>query len=446
MNDTITKIVALLFEDLEETEETAALHDEILQNCQERYADLTAGGMTADEATKAVIESLNGMQEMLADYPRKNARPAARPSSAEEEKKQVDKDDTDETGEEDEKQTEVYSGIRRAELRLGSADLRVRRSPDESVHLTLPDQSGLWKTRTEGDRLIVERQAANKSETHRVQMDGGLRWDGDLSKLMNSVGKMLAGISKELGSIHFSTDEEAELALPDGCSLRAESNSGDMALEGLTLTELELRSASGDLSLSDVAVENSVRLASKSGDIRWAGSAGQAELTSASGDLTLENADVREYARLVSTSGDIVWNGSCDQAELGSTSGDLRLDGLTIRQHARVTSTSGDVSWRGGCAEAEISSINGDLTADGAFPRLSMNTVSGDVHLRPVEGFQRAALKSTCGSVEVELPEGFRPQTRCHTVSGSVHQPEGMQPNTEASLEINTISGDITIE
>ena len=77
MNDTITKIVALLFEDLEETDETVALHDEILQNCQERYADLTAGGMTADEATKAVIDSLNGMQEMLADYPRKNVRPAA---------------------------------------------------------------------------------------------------------------------------------------------------------------------------------------------------------------------------------------------------------------------------------------------------------------------------------------------------------------------------------
>ena len=55
MNDTITKIAALLFEDLEETDETVALHDEILQNCQERYADLTAGGMTADEATKAVI-------------------------------------------------------------------------------------------------------------------------------------------------------------------------------------------------------------------------------------------------------------------------------------------------------------------------------------------------------------------------------------------------------
>ena len=49
MNDTITKIVALLFEDLEETDETVALHDEILQNCQERYADLTAGGMTADD-------------------------------------------------------------------------------------------------------------------------------------------------------------------------------------------------------------------------------------------------------------------------------------------------------------------------------------------------------------------------------------------------------------
>ena len=159
MNDTITKIVALLFEDLEETEETAALHDEILQNCQERYADLTAGGMTADEATKAVIDSLNGMQEMLADYPRKNARTAApqapvSPMEAEETETAhgEEEDDADE-------RTELYTDVHYTELRLGSADLQVRRSPDETVRLTFHDPNHVLKARTEGDRLIVERQA-----------------------------------------------------------------------------------------------------------------------------------------------------------------------------------------------------------------------------------------------------------------------------------------------
>ena len=121
MNDTITKIVALLFEDLEETDETVALHDEILQNCQERYADLTAGGMTADEATKAVIDSLNGMQEMLADYPRKNARPAApqapvSPMVAEETETAhgEEEDDADE-------RTELYTDVHYTERRPAGA-------------------------------------------------------------------------------------------------------------------------------------------------------------------------------------------------------------------------------------------------------------------------------------------------------------------------------------
>ena len=446
MNDTINKIVALLFEDLEETDETAALHDEILQNCQERYADLTAGGMTADEATKAVIDSLNGMQEMLADYPRKNVRPAAPKapdSPAAAEKTNATADD----GEDEEERTELYTGIQQAVLRLGSADLQVRRSPDENVRLTLRDPNHVLKTRTEGDRLIVERQAGGKSGSSRhIKMDGDFKWDGNLSELMNSVSKMISGISKGLGSMGFSSGEELTLEIPDGLFLQAETSSGDASLEGLTLEELVLRTASGDLNLEDVAVEKILRLITKSGDARWSGSAMQAEMNSASGDLTLENVDVQKHARLVSTSGDVRWNGSCEQAELGTTSGDLHMDGLTVKQHARVTSTSGDVRWEGGCPEAEISSISGDLTVEGPFNTLSLNTVSGDVQLRPDGEFQRIALKSTCGSVEVELPEDVHPQIRCHTVSGNVDRvPEG-QSDSGSLLDVNTVSGNITIQ
>ena len=447
MNDTITKIVALLFEDLEETDETAALHDEILQNCQERYADLTAGGMTADEATKAVIDSLNGMQEMLADYPRKNARPAAPQAPASPAAAEKANGAADDGKEDEEERTELYTGVQQAELRLGSADLQVRRSPDENVRLTLRDPNHVLKTRAEGDRLIVERQAGGKSgSSRRIKMNSDFKWDGNLSELMNSVSKMISGISKGLGSMGFSSGEEAVLELPEGCSLRAESSSGDTVLEELALKELELRSASGDLTLENVIVENSVRLVSKSGDIRWSGSAIQAEMNSASGDLMLEDVDVQKHARLASTSGDICWNGSCEQAELSTTSGDLRLDGLTVKQHARVTSTSGDARWEGGCPEAELSSINGDLTVDGPFSTLSMNTVSGDVQLRPDGAFQRIILKSTCGSVDVELPKDVRPQIRCHTVSGNVDRVPESRPDSGSLLEVNTVSGDITIQ
>lgn len=448
MNDTITKIVALLFEDLEETDETVALHDEILQNCQERYADLTAGGMTADEATKAVIDSLNGMQEMLADYPRKNARTAApqapvSPMKAEETETAhgEEEDDADE-------RTELYTDVHYTELRLGSADLQVRRSPDKTVRLTFHDPNHVLKARTEGDRLIVERQAngAKPASSRHIKMDSGFKWNGNLNQLMNSVSKMISGISKELGSMGFSSGEEVTLEIPDGLFLQAETSSGDALLEGLTLEELSIRTASGDLILEDVVVENSLRLVTKSGDARWSGSAVQAEISSASGNLTLENVRVRDHARLASTSGDVIWNGECDQVDLSTTSGDLTLDGLTVRQHARITSTSGDVRWAGQCPETEISSISGDLTVDGPFPALSLNTVSGDVQLRPDGAFQRIILKSTCGNVDVELPESVRPQIRCHTVSGNIDRIPESQPDSASLLDVNTVSGDITIQ
>ena len=345
---------------------------------------------------------------MLADYPRKNVRPAA-PKAPDSPAAAEKTNATANDGEDEEERTELYTGIQQAVLRLGSADLQVRRSPDENVRLTLRDPNHVLKTRTEGDRLIVERQAGGKSGSSRhIKMDGDFKWDGNLSELMNSVSKMISGISKGLGSMGFSSGEELTLEIPDGLFLQAETSSGDASLEGLTLEELVLRTASGDLNLEDVAVEKILRLITKSGDARWSGSAMQAEMNSASGDLTLENVDVQKHARLVST--------------------------------------SGDVRWEGGCPEAEISSISGDLTVEGPFNALSLNTVSGDVQLRPDGEFQRIALKSTCGSVEVELPEDVHPQIRCHTVSGNVDRvPEG-QPDSGSLLDVNTVSGNITIQ
>ena len=71
MNQTVKRIVDLLFEDTVENEETKALHEELMNNCQEHYEDLVRRGLTEDEATGEVVDSLKGMKEVIDEYPKK---------------------------------------------------------------------------------------------------------------------------------------------------------------------------------------------------------------------------------------------------------------------------------------------------------------------------------------------------------------------------------------
>ena len=71
MNDTVARIVEIMFQDVEMNEETAAIRDEVMNNCQERYNDLVSSGVSEDDAIAAVIESLKGMEDVLAPYKRR---------------------------------------------------------------------------------------------------------------------------------------------------------------------------------------------------------------------------------------------------------------------------------------------------------------------------------------------------------------------------------------
>ena len=60
MNATVKRIVELLFQDVERTEEVKALEEEILNNCQDRYEDQIAQGRSEDDAIAAVVEWSGG--------------------------------------------------------------------------------------------------------------------------------------------------------------------------------------------------------------------------------------------------------------------------------------------------------------------------------------------------------------------------------------------------
>lgn len=54
MNETVKRIVEILFQDTEMTEEVQAMRDELMDNCQQRYEDLVAQGRSEDEAIALV--------------------------------------------------------------------------------------------------------------------------------------------------------------------------------------------------------------------------------------------------------------------------------------------------------------------------------------------------------------------------------------------------------
>lgn len=84
-NETVERIVNLLFQDVEMTDEVQALYDETMSNCQERYQDMTSRGLSDDDAIAAVVESLKGMEDVISQYPKKSESPEAEeaPKSAE---------------------------------------------------------------------------------------------------------------------------------------------------------------------------------------------------------------------------------------------------------------------------------------------------------------------------------------------------------------------------
>lgn len=356
MNETISKIVGLLFQDLEESAETNALREEVLQNCQERYDDLLQSGRSEDEAAGAVVESLKGMEEVLASYPRKAA---ANPEPR-----------TDEVPGE-----LSFPALHGAELRLKDLDLRVLPSPDDTTRLRAGEMDERLEIRVENDVLFVER--TNKSGDSRTKrqnfsIDGShFHWEGEGMDLSDLVKGVVSLAQKGLASLGIGGSATLYVPARSGFSLRAESASGDLRLEDLKLSRLSLRSASGDLSLKNVSVQAPTALSSTSGDIDWNGSCPEIELSTISGDLCAKG-DFPSGA-CKSVSGDVELKAKSDALgdwTLKSTSGDVRAelpDGARTRILCR--SVSGDVrqqveSRADAQATLEVSTISGDVLVE----------------------------------------------------------------------------------
>lgn len=224
------------------------------------------------------------------------------------------------------------------------------------------------------------------------------------------------------------------------------ASSGSIDLTGLVFTDsLEVTTASGNLDAHGVAIRGNCTLHTASGEITTHDltCGDQLEIHTASGDMDLNG--IRAGKIDVGTaSGDPTLSEiTCDELEANSASGDIDLHGILAEKISAGTS-SGDLTLSGAdCSGTiEMSTSSGDLTLTGAnCPRsIEMSTVSGDIKIHDAQCTGEIHLSSNSGDIDgMLIPEdGYTFSTFSRT--GDVRV-----PGTTGScrVEIHTVSGDI---
>ena len=381
MNATIDKIIHLLFEDIEETEETRAIHDEILTNCQERYADLVQNGMSEDDAIHAVVESLNGMEDMLKDFPRK---PAEVPK-AEAQDWTLDP---------------ALSPIREIHcLDMGRADIAIEPSSDGLIHVLCEDDSIMLLTSI--DTGVLSIALTNQEEKSKVQAEISF----DLTDLRGMFEKLARCL------VNMTSSCRIRICIPHGlgASVRVHTGSGDAEISSVALESLTVATASGDIMLKDLTVSTFMQLDTASGDICGEDlCAGKLETNTASGDVMMHDVCISGDVDLNSASGDMEWMGSCNELQTGTSSGDLRLSG--------------------------------------EFKVLDFNTSSGDAKVMAAGNMLKGLNGNTSsGDLQVQLPPNLPVSIVCRSRSGDIAIKCVSIPQSSVTVEISSVSGDISV-
>lgn len=397
MNPIIRQMVDILFQDVVENEETRALHDELMNNCQEHFQDLISSGMQEDEAAAAVMESLSGMQEVVDQYPKKA--PDADRAAPEEPAAPVAEEKAD---------CSVWpaDGVQKIKVDAGSFDVQVESSAEPEIRVQCSRIDRL-SVQLENGTLNIQVIRASEQILDEIKKDAELESSGRpfmdmslseiLQKARSFVDSTLKNISVRINEqTLFGEDTVIRISVPESLLAALEINtaSGDVRVRQVRSADCTVRTASGDISL-DGSIKDAIDrvfASSASGDIEvhsvWAR---DAEISTISGDVSLEG----DYGTLSckSVSGDVDFNGTAVTLKSKSVSGDVELTLLQADAGSiSAEATSGDISISlpADCADARIQTATtiGEITCDpedgGADAPLSIQarTVSGDIEVR----------------------------------------------------------------
>lgn len=216
-------------------------------------------------------------------------------------------------------------------------------------------------------------------------------------------------------------------------ALDFEGGGSDLRAEGLSFAKARLVTASGDITLRDVACAGGIgiEIRTHSGDVELKDvQSANLMVIAASGDVSGQRLALSGQLRLESASGDVELRGlECNGANVHTASGDIEID-------------------RGRTGDTAIQAASGDIRLDEVEcdPSLKVGTASGDIDLVRCIARQ-ARVQSASGDVELRLeplPCGY--DIQANSVSGGISFGDGVTGDGDApkpKLSITTVSGDI---
>jgi hypothetical protein len=269
----------------------------------------------------------------------------------------------------------------------GSVSLQIR-LPSGRVVVTTVDEP-----RTSVDVISTGRRGSDALEA--IEVSAEPYRDGHLVTIEHKERIRWGPIQISWGG-----DVEVRVTCPPGSNLDFGSGSADIRVDG-DLGDVSVKTASGDVSLGDVAEKLQAKTAS--GDVTAGTIAKGGQVVTVSGDVRLDAFENDLAAR--SVSGDVRIGRIRGPLQLSTTSGDVVLDSVESGE-VRAQTVSGDARIgvsRGTRVFIDAASLSGDLSSElgledetpgseqeqtGPVVPLHVKTVSGDVQIvRAAEAF-----------------------------------------------------------
>lgn len=237
---------------------------------------------------------------------------------------------------------------------------------------------------------------------------------------------------------HETKEVSLPLVIPSGKTLRVESRSGDVRVSGgfenptvsakATVRGSDPEDAKKKADEYTLIVEESDHVVL----IR------QPNVSGVSVDLVIQVATVTNI-EVRTESGDVMITDTGGGAKISTMSGDLKVRGLTGT--VEISTQTGDIAVDD-CANAMVTVENksGDIAISKSSGTLNVRAASGDVALLNCGG-KSISVESVTGDVNVELSEPTTGMLNVRTVNGDARV--ALHPNSDCRVSLSTLRGSV---
>ena len=182
----------------------------------------------------------------------------------------------------------------------------------------------------------------------------------------------------------------------------------------------------------------------KSADVQLAGDLGRVSISSASGDVAIEHADELQVR---TASGDVSCRSVGGNAAVSTASGDAHIG--TVDGSGELSTASGDVNVSRIAGDARVRSASGDVGLKEAGGSVTARTASGDIRIDSVRR-GTTEIDSASGDVDLGIALGTAAwldvQALSGTVSSTLEPTDAPADDAETvSIHAHTLSGDIRV-